>query len=228
MERHFDEELQNLREQLLRMASLVEEAIANAIQSLVDRDGHLAQRVIDRDKEINSLEITIDDLCLRLFALRQPMARDLRFITGAIKINNDLERMGDHAVNIAERALHLVQEPPLKPLIDIPRMAVLAQGMVKDSLDAFVQRDATKARSVCPRDDEVDQLEDQVIRELLTYMMNDPRTISRALDLIIIAKNLERIADLSTNIAEDVIFIVQAKSIKHHAEEKVDHLPERV
>lgn len=220
MERHFDEELQNLREQLLRMASLVEEAIAKAIQSLVDRDGELAQEVIDHDEEIDALEMAIDDLCLRLFALRQPMASDLRFITGAIKINNDLERVGDHAVNIAQRALQLVQEPPLQPLVDIPRMAQLAQSMVKDSLDAFVDGDAAKARSVCPRDDEVDQLEDHLIRVLLTYMMSDPRTISRALDLIIIAKNLERIADLSTNIAEDVIFIVQAKSIKHHAEER--------
>jgi len=166
------------------------------------------------------MEIAIDDMCLRLLALRQPMASDLRFITSAMKITTDLERMGDQAVNIAERAIFLNQEPQLKPYIDIPRMAEITQSMVKDVLDAFVNRDPKLARSVCERDDVVDGLNDQVMRELLTYMMSDPKAITRAVHLMIVARCLERIADHATNIAEDVIFIVDARVIKHRADAK--------
>ncbi len=220
MERHFHEQLQELRATLTTMASMVEEAINKAVASLIDRDQELAKAVIAGDDAINDIELAVDEQCLKLIALHQPMAVDLRFIMSAIKINNDLERVGDHAVNIAERALALCEQEQLKPLIDIPRMAVLAQQMVKDSIHSFVKGDVAKARAVCVRDDEVDNLDDQVFRELLTYMSEDPRTISRALHLIIISKNLERIADLSTNIAEEVIFIYEAHTIKHHAEEK--------
>lgn len=220
MERHFHEELQELKATLTQMAALVEGAISKAVASLIDRDKSLAEQVIAGDDAINSIEIAIDEQCLKLLALHQPMAGDLRFVTSAIKINNDLERMGDHAVNIAERAILLCEQEQLKPLIDIPRMAVLAQEMVRDSIQSFVAGDVQRARDICVRDDQVDNLDDQVFRELLTYMVGDPRTISRALHLIIISKNLERIADLSTNIAEEVIFIYQAHTIKHHIEEK--------
>ncbi len=220
MERHFHEQLKKLNDTLLTMAVAVETSIAKAIDALVDRDNKLADEVIASDDKINQLEILIDEQCLKLLATQQPMAIDLRFITSAMKINNDLERMGDHAVNIAERAKILNEQEQLKPLIDIPRMAQITQSMVKDSLDSFINGDVVKAQSICIRDDEVDQLDDQLFRELITYMMNDTKTISRAIDLILISKNLERIADLSTNIAEEVIFIYKAKTIKHHAESK--------
>lgn len=218
MERHFDQELKRLRERLLAMAGLVEEAVGRSIQALVRRDPALTRQVIECDHAINTAEIEIDELCMRLLALYQPEATDLRLVAMAFKINNDLERMGDLAVNIAERTLDLLNEPLLKPLIDIPRMAELAQAMVRDSLDAFVRRDADLARNVCRRDDEVDQINDQIFRELLTYMMNDPKSIERALGLILIGRHLERIADHATNIAEDVVYLVQGKTIKHHAE----------
>ena len=217
-ETHFHKELDELKEKLLRMAALVEGAIRGALQSLVKRDSELARKIFEGEDRINAMEIAIDDRCLRLLALRQPMASDLRFITSAMKITTDLERMGDQAVNIAERAIFLNQEPQLKPYIDVPRMAEIAQSMVKDVLDAFVNRDSKLARSVCERDDLVDGLKDQVLRELLTYMMSDPKTIPRAVHLIIIARCLERIADHATNIAEDVIFILDARVIKHHAD----------
>lgn len=219
MERPFEHELKRLRESLLLMAGRVEDAIAKANKALVDRDGSLAEQVIVEDHGIDELEISVDEQAVRLLARHQPMASDLRFITSAMKINSDLERMGDHAVNIAEKAVDLNRQPPLKPLIDIPRMAELGRGMVKDSIDAFVERDPEKARGVCRRDDLVDELQDQVIRELLTYMISDPKTIQRGLDLILVAKNFERIADLATNIGEEVIFILQARTIKHHAED---------
>ena len=220
MERHFHEQLQDLKETLFKMAATVETSIAKAIDALVERDNKLADKVIKMDENINKLEIKIDDLCLKLLALQQPMAVDLRFITSAMKINNDLERIGDHAVNIAERARILNEQELVKPLIDLPRMAQIAQSMVKDSLDSFINGNVEKARAVCVRDDEVDQLDDQLFRELLTYMISDAKTISRALNLILISKNLERIADLSTNIAEEVIFIYKAKIIKHHIDTK--------
>jgi phosphate transport system protein len=217
---HFQGELETLKEHLLRMATLVEEAIQDAIQSLVRRDSELAQKTFEGEEKINALDIVIDEMCIKLLALRQPMAVDLRFITSALKITTDLERMGDQAVNIAERAISLNQEPPLKPYIDIPRMAEIAQSMVRDVLQAFVNRDSVLARSVCERDDVVDGLNDQVFRELLAYMISDPRTITRAVHLMIVCRCLERIADHATNIAEDVIFVIDARVIKHHAEEK--------
>jgi phosphate transport system protein len=219
-ETHFQRELEKLKEQLLRMASLVERVIAEAVQALMKRDTELAQRTISSDDAVNDLEIAIEDACLKLLALRQPMAIDLRFITAAMKIVTDLERMGDQAVNIAERAISLNQEPQLKPYIDIPRMAEITQSMVKDVLDAFVKQDSQLARSVCVRDDLVDGLNDQVFRELLTYMISDSKTITRAVHLMIVSRCLERIADHATNIAEDVIFMIDARVIKHHAEEK--------
>jgi len=214
-EHHFHAELESLKTQLLSMASLVEESIHKSIQAMVERSEELAQEVISSDDAINMAEIKIDDFCLKLLALHQPAAIDLRFITSGMKINNDLERMGDQAVNIAERALELLKEPQLKPLIDLPRMAELAQKMVRDSLDAFVRQDPELARDVCRRDDEVDALNDQVFRELLTYMMQDPHTITRAVHLLLVGRHLERIADHATNIAEDVIYLVQGRTIKH-------------
>ena len=219
-ETHFQKELEALKENLLKMAAVVEEAIRNSVQSLVKRDSDLARKAFEVEDRINKMELAIDDMCLKLLALRQPMATDLRFITSAMKITTDLERMGDQAVNISERALSLNQEPQIKPYIDIPRMAEIAQSMVKDVLDAFVNRDPKLARSVCARDDVVDGLNDQVVRELTTYMVSDPKTITRSVHLMIVARCLERIADHATNIAEDVIFMVDALVIKHHADEK--------
>jgi len=219
MERHFDEELTELNKQLLRMGSFVEEAIQVSIKALVERKDDLAGEVIKRDETINMLEIEIDELCLRLLALYQPKAIDLRFITSAMKINNDLERIADQAVNIAERTQEIIKQPLLKPLIDISRMATIAQKMVKDSIDALVNKDEALARDVCKRDDEVDNLNDQVFRELLTYMMQDPKTITRAVELILLGRHLERIADHATNIAEDVIYFIHGKDIRHHLEE---------
>ncbi|MCM8778484.1 MAG: phosphate signaling complex protein PhoU [Candidatus Omnitrophica bacterium] len=220
MERHFDEELNQLKKELLRMASLAEEAVAKAIKALEKRDESICRQVLAEEERINMLEIDIEEMCLRLLALRQPMAVDLRFITSAMKINNDLERIGDLAVNIAERTLDLLTEPLLKPLIDIPRMAMIVQGMVRDVLEAFIKGDSKLAREVCRRDDEVDNLNDQIFRELLTYMISDPKTIKRALDLILVARNLERVADHATNIGEDVFYLVEGRTIKHHIEEK--------
>jgi phosphate transport system protein len=221
MERHhFEAELQALRHQLLTMGGLVEERVHRAVQALVHRGEQDAQRIIATDKEVNDLQMDVDDRCLRLLATQTPLAVDLRLITSAMKINADLERIGDQAVNIAESVLVLVPQPPLKPLIDIPRMAAIAEKMIRDALDGFVKNDAALARDVLRRDDEVDELKDQVFRELLTYMMADPGTIQRALSLILISRNLERIADHATNIAEDVIFITEAKDVRHHAEQQ--------
>ena len=218
MERyHFETELQALRNQLLTMGGLVEERVHRAVQALIHRKEDDASRVIAQDDEINDLQMDIDDRCLKLLATQTPLAVDLRLITSAMKINADLERIGDQAVNIAESVLVLIPQPPLKPLIDIPRMATIAEKMIRDALDAFVKRDAGLARDVLRRDDEVDELKDQVFRELLTYMMADPGTIQRALSLILISRNLERIADHATNIAEDVIFILEARDVRHHA-----------
>jgi len=217
MERHhFEEELQALKNRLLTMGALVEERVHQAVRSLIDRRLDEAEAVIAADKEVNDLQIDIDDRCLKLLATQSPLAIDLRLITAAMKINADLERIGDQAVNIAENVIKLLPQPPLKPLIDIPRMAELAQQMTRDALDAFVKKDPALARDVLRRDDEVDNLKDQVFRELLTYMMADPGTIQRALSLILISRNIERIADHATNIAEDVIFLVEAKDVRHH------------
>jgi len=220
METHFQKQLEELKENLLKMATLVEEAIDNAVQSLVKRDSGLAQKAFETEDRINTMDIAINTECLNLLALRQPMAADLRFITSALKIITDLERMGDQAVNIAERAVSLNREPQLKPYIDIPRMAEIAQSMVKDVLHAFVNRDSKLARSVCERDDLVDGLNDQVVKELLPDMMSDTGAITREVHLMIVARCLERIADHATNIAEDVIFMVDGLVIKHRADTK--------
>ena len=220
MKRQFDKELKILKEKLMRMASLAEESITLYVNSLKERKEELAQKVFKGEEDINLLDIEIDKLTLRLLALRQPMAVDLRFITSAMRIAIELERIGDQSVNIAQRALELLKLPLLKPLIDIPRMASLAQNMVKDSLNAFVNRDEKLARDVCQRDDEVDNLNDQIFRELLTYMMQDPSTINGAVDLILVGRHLERIADHATNISEDVIYYLKGKTIKHHFEKR--------
>ena len=221
IERPFDEELKGLKEKLLEMAARAEEQIALAVRALKDREEKLACQVLDREESVNLLDIEIDEMCLRFLALRPPMAADLRFITSAMKISSDLERIGDLAVNIAERTIDLLKQPELKPLIDIPRMAELAQAMVRDAINAFVNGDDVLARDVCGRDDQVDQLNGQVFRELLTYMMQEPGTISRAVDLILVGRHLERIADHATNIGEDVIYMVRGKTIKHHVGGKV-------
>ena len=219
MERHFDQELEALKARLLLMGGRTEALVQRSVEALKRRDRTMALEVIEDDRAIDRLEIDIDERCVGLLALRQPLAGDLRFITAALKISNDLERVGDHAVNIAEGALKLSELPMLKPLVDIPRMAELATGMLREALDAFVHRDAPTARRLCRRDDEVDSLNRQVFRELVSYMVEDPGTITRAMELILVARNLERVADLATNIAEEVVFIAEARIIKHHAEE---------
>lgn len=218
--RHLDEELSSLKEKLLTMASLVESMIFNAVKSLTERERSLIDEVNKDEEKVNLLEIEIDELCLKLLALKQPMAKDLRFITSAMKINSELERIGDMAVNIIQCVQVLIRQPQLKPYIDLPRMADLTQKMVKQSLDAFIRNDVDLARSVLHSDDQVDALKDQIFRELLTFMMSDHATISRALELILISRHLERIGDHATNIAEDVIYLVQGKDIRHHIEEK--------
>ena len=218
--RHFEVELQALKNRLLKMGALVEERVHVAMQALMERRMEAAEAVVAGDAEVNDLQIEIDDRCLKLLALQNPMASDLRLITAAMKINADLERIGDQAVNIAENAVKVAGSPPLRPLMDLPRMAELAEAMTRDSLDAFVRRDAALARDILARDDEVDQLKDQIFRVLLTHMMADPGTIERALGLILVSRNLERIADHATNIAEDVIFVVEAKDVRHHHEER--------
>jgi phosphate transport system protein len=219
MERHFDQDLQQLKERILYMGSLAETMIHIAVKALVDRKKDLTQDVYRQEEEVNKLHIEIDDRCITMIALHQPAASDLRFIAAGMKINADLERIADQAVNICETTEYLLQEPQLKPLIDVPRMAQIASKMLKDALDAFVNRDENLARSVLTRDDEVDELKEQVFRELLTYMISDPTTIKRGLDLILISRNLERIADHATNIAEDVVFVIVGKDIRHHAEQ---------
>jgi phosphate transport system protein len=215
MQRHFHEELEALKQTLLAMGGLVEDQIRRVMRALVERDDALAQEVIERDQQVNAYDVEVDETCVSLLALHQPAAGDLRFITTAMKIVTDLERMGDQAVNIAQRVLELNHEPQLKPYIDLPRMAEKAQRMVKESLDAFVARDTELARRVCAEDSEVDALKEQIFRELLTFMMEDARTIPRAIRLILISRFLERLADHATNIAEMVIYLVDAKMVRH-------------
>ena len=215
MTRHFHEELDALKQTLLAMGGLVEDQIRRAMQALLERDDVIAQEVIDRDRQVNAYDVEVDEQCVNLLALHQPAASDLRFITTAMKIVTDLERIGDQAVNIAQRALELNREPQLKPYIDLPRMADRAQRMVKESLDAFVAGDTAQARRVCAADAEVDALKEQIFRELLTFMMEDPRTVSRAIRVILISRFLERVADHATNIAEMVIYLVEGKMVRH-------------
>lgn len=212
-----DEELTHLKGLILKMGGLVESSIKDSVKSLVERNDELAKAVIERDHEINALDVQIDEECIRLIALMQPMASDLRFITTAMKITTDLERMGDNAVNIAERALELNKEPILKPYIDIPHMSQIAQGMTRDALDAFVRKDKRLAMDVIMRDDEVDDLKYGILEELISYMIRDPNTVSRAMKISFVAQYLERIADHATNISEMVIYLVAGKIIRHMA-----------
>ena len=215
MQRHFHEELDALKRTLLAMGGLVEDQIRRVMSALLERDGDLAQEVIERDRQVNAYDVEIDEKCVELLALYQPTAGDLRFITTAMKIVTDLERIGDQAVNIAQRALELNREPQLKPYIDLPRMAEKAQRMVKESLDAYVGRDTELARRVCGEDSDVDALKEQIFRELLTFMMDDARTIPRAIRLVLISRFLERVADHATNIAEMVVYMVESKMVRH-------------
>jgi phosphate transport system protein len=215
MQRHFHEELERLKQAVLAMGALVEDQIGNALRALVDRDDALARQVQATEREVNRYDLEIDERCIELLALHQPAAVDLRFITTAMKTVTDLERMGDQAESIARRAIEVNRELQLKPYIDLPRMAERAQRMVKGSLDALVARDTTLARSVLEDDDEVDALNDQIFRELLTYMAADSTTIPRAIGLILIARSLERIADHATNVAEMVIYLVESKLVRH-------------
>ena len=217
MIRQFDKDLEDLRGRLLRMGSLCEEMVHYAVKLVVERDEKHLPSVQDWERQVNALHIDIDEVCLRLIALHQPAAGDLRLIAAAIKINSDLERVGDQAVNIAETGVYLLKEPVIK-LGDIPRMVEVAAGMLKDSLDAFARGDVDLARDVIKRDDEEDRLKSQTFNELVTLMQRDASAIQRGMDIILIARNLERIADHATNIAEDVIFMVLGKDIRHSAE----------
>lgn len=213
----FERELEDLKGKVLKLGSMVEKAISDSIKSLVERNSKLAADVIDKDPQVNAIDVEIDEECIRLIALRQPRAGDLRLITTAMKITTDLERIGDLAVDVSERALELNEEPQLKPYIDIPRMAEIAQGMVRDALDAFVKRDSSLARDVLVRDDLVDNLNWQVFNELLFFMIQDPKTVSRAVKITYVSKYIERIADHATNIAEMVVYLVEGKIIRHMA-----------
>jgi len=214
--RHFQEELEHLKARLLEMGGLAEEQVRLAVKGLVERDRDLIDHVLISDEPLNALQLEIDNRCFTLLALYQPMAADLRAIVSAVKINTDLERVGDLAINIAEAGRQYTTHVPVKKLIDIPRMANIAQRMLRDALDAFVRQDMTLAQNVLNEDDALDALKTQIFRELLTYMLQDPATIEPALDLILISRHLERIGDHATNIAEDVIFMVSAKDVRHH------------
>jgi phosphate transport system protein len=218
--RHFIEELEQLKSKLLEMSSLVEAAIQRSISAVIHKDRSAAEEVFRNESRINAIEIEIDQFATNLLALQQPMAADLRLIVAALKINTDLERMGDLSVNIAQRARSLMQEPVIKPMIDIPHIAGLVQSMVRKALDAFVTRDADLARSVLASDDAVDSLRTACYHELVSFMEKDPQNIRQALDLLAVTRNLERIADHSTNIAEDVLFLVKGVDVRHHAEER--------
>lgn len=220
MQRHFDEELSQLKDKLFKMGLLVEEAIRKSIESLIKRNSKLAEEIIDQDQKINILEIEVDEFGHELIALRQPTAVDLRFITMVLKINSNLERIGDQAVNIAEKAIALNKEAPLKSFLNIPRMGEIAIAMVKESLDAFIERDAQKAKAICERDDELDNLNDQTYNSLQEAMKRQEIEISQAVGLIMVAHNLERVGDLGTNIAEDVIYLAKGIDIRHHIAER--------
>ncbi len=217
---HFQDELEQLKTRLLEMGGLAEDRVRASVEGLVSRDLGVVDRVLAGDGPINQLHIEIDNRCFTLLALYQPMAVDLRAIVSAVKINTDLERVGDLAINIAEAVTRYLKHAPVKELIDIPRMAGIAQAMLRDALDAYVRRDTAMAQGVLDQDDELDGLKTQVFRELLTYMLQDPTTIEPALDLILISRHLERIGDHATNVAEDVIFMVTAKDVRHHAADR--------
>lgn len=217
--RHFHDELSDLKSTLLAMSAEAQTSLAAAVEALLQRDTNKAAQVISADHKIDALEVEIEDLVVKLLATQQPMAKDLRLLMAALKIANDLERVGDHAVNIAQSAERLQSSPPIVPEPEIIEMARMARRMLADALDAFVRADAQAGRAVCKRDDQVDNLHDSVFRILLTHMMETPHIISAAMELFLVSRNLERVADLATNIAEDVVFLVEGKSIKHHLED---------
>ncbi len=218
--RHFEQELELLKGKLLEMSALVENAVYRSVQGVVEKSAELAQQVLNNESRINQLEIEIDDMAISLLALQQPLAADLRLVTACIKINNDLERMGDLSVSIAQSALALVKEPSIRPLIDIPHIAGLAQGMVRKALDSFVNRDSDLARSVLVSDDAVDNMRTASYLELISFMEANPQQIPQAVYLLSVVRNLERIADHATNIAEDVLFLVKGIDVRHHNEER--------
>jgi phosphate transport system protein len=215
MERHFEIDLSELKERLLWMGSLAERAVHQAIHAVLDAQAPLAETVLSEEPAINELQVEIDDRVMQLLALHQLMAVDLRFVLAVARINNDLERIGDQAVNISQSALRIMRHPRVKPYVDLPRMSELAEGMVRDSLNAVVSRDVELARNVLARDDQVDNLRDQIFRELLSYMMGDSAVVFQSFELILVAKNIERVADHSTNIAEDVIYMVAGHDVRH-------------
>ena len=220
--RHFHDELSHTKVRLLTMSGEAEAALSLAVEALLERDTEKAHRVIKGDRVIDSMEVEIEEQCINLLALQQPMARDLRMLTSALKIANDLERVGDHAVNIAQSTERLTQARPITPEPEIVEMARLARDMLSDALEAFIRGDASAGREVCLRDDKVDALHRSVFRILLTHMMEDPHMIGAGMELFLVSRNLERVADLATNIGEDVVFLVEGKSIKHHAEDRGD------
>ncbi len=227
METQLQQQLEDLKSALLSMAALVEDQIARAITALVERDSELCDQVIRGDQPIDAMELEIDDQCIRLLALQHPIARDLRFVAASMKITIDLERLGDIAVNIAKKTRQLAGMPILKPLIDLPRMADLSQSMVKDSLNAFVRGDEQLAMDVCARDEEVNQLQDQIFGELVTTMVEDSATVPQALQLIFISRHIERIGDHATNIAEGVVYFSEGRVIKHHGNDDPNQPPNR-
>ncbi len=220
MPTYFDEELKNLKNEVLAMATLVEESIVKSLEALKKRDIKLAREIRDIDKKIDKMEISIEEKCIELIARHQPVGPDLRFLIGAIKMNNDLERMGDHAVNIADCVAFLIDQPRIKPVSNIWTMAKIVNEMLKESVESFVINDAVRAQKVCEKDSTVDEIRNEIIRIMLTYMLEEPEKIGSAIQYFLVAKNLERIADLSTNICEDTIYISQARIIKHHFEEE--------
>src|SRR6266849_519097 len=217
MERHFERDVEGLKDRLLWMGSLAERSVHQAVHAVLEGNEKLAQTVLEEENAINELQLEIDDRAVQLLALQQLVAVDLRFVVAAARMNNELERIGDQAVNIAQSAIRIVRHPRVKPYVDMPRMSELAERMMRDSLDALVRRDVELARSVLARDDQVDQLRDQIFRELLSYMMGDSSVVFPAFELILVAKNLERIADHATNVAEDVIYMVAGSDVRHPA-----------
>jgi phosphate transport system protein len=220
--RHFHDELSAVKVRLLTMSGEAEAALGLAVEALLERDADKARQVITNDRAIDNMEMEVEEQCINLLALQQPMARDLRMLTSALKIANDLERVGDHAVNIAQSAERLAEARAIAPEPEIVEMARLSREMLSDALEAFVRGDADAGREVCIRDDKVDALHRSVFRILLTHMMEDPHTIGAGMELFLVSRNLERVADLATNIGEDVVFLVEGKSIKHHAEDRGD------
>ena len=218
MDRHFDEELQNVKKKLVDMAALVEESITKSLDALKKKDLKLADEIRELDHRIDKSEIMIEDMCIELIARHQPVGKDLRFLVGAIKMNNDLERMGDHSVNIADCIKYVIEAPAIDRIMNIWAMAKIVKEMLRDSVQSFIDNDAAQAQKVCQRDSVVDAMRNETIRILLTYMLQEPKKIESAIQYMLVAKNLERIADLSTNICEDVVYIAQARVIKHHAE----------